>query len=74
MRGNANKAEWTDGYIVLTGSWFYQWNSDRFYITLDDKDPVTGMTREICVVGDHPNFGKFVLVGSDCRIWPEKAK
>lgn len=56
------KAVWTNGKKSITGNWIYYRHNDRFFISLDSKDPITGRRRELAVAGDHPEWGKWKLV------------
>lgn len=67
----AVKAQWSDGYNVIDGTYLYNKPSDRFRINLDSIDEITGRRRELIVADDAPNFGNYILIGSFCRIWPE---
>jgi hypothetical protein len=48
------KARWIKGDKIITGEWEYIWQSDRFIIRLDSRDPITGQYRSFCVCGDEP--------------------
>ncbi len=58
-----HKATWKNGKKQLTGSWCYVWAFDSYWISIDGKDPETGLEREAFdVKGDEPEFGKWKLV------------
>jgi hypothetical protein len=57
-----HKATWTNGKSKKRGWWIYNYNSDRFKIILDSKDPITGQDRVILVSGDVPEWGKWVRI------------
>lgn len=55
------RATWVNGKRRVTGSWFYNWNADRFVIILYRNDRVTGQCRRIVVAGDKPEWGNWRL-------------
>lgn len=57
-----NRGTWANGKRTVTGHWSYSWASDRFYITLDTKDRITGTNKQVVTYGDSPEWGKWKLV------------
>jgi len=57
------KGEWRrkDRKRPLNGWWLYC-GSDRFWIILKSKDPITGFQRSFSVCGDTPEWDKWKLV------------
>ncbi len=56
------KATWVNGKKKVTGYWTYIWASDRFFISLNSKDGITGIRREFVVSGDPPEWGNWKRV------------
>lgn len=55
-------AIWTKGKRVITGSYTYDRASQRFYITLNVKDAITGSNkRYITADGDTPEWNGWRL-------------
>lgn len=57
-----NEATWVNGKKKLKGRWYYSWGPNKFWISLDSKDPITGEFRRFDVYGDSPEWGKWKLV------------
>ena len=55
------KAAWTNGKRRVTGYWQYHWASDRFVITLDTRDRITGRPKVVIASGDAPEWGNWKL-------------
>jgi len=64
-----HKAQWTNGRRVISGFWTYHWSSDTFAIELNSVDRITGMNRSFTIKGDHPEWGKWFLVGRSCPVF-----
>jgi hypothetical protein len=56
------EATWVNGPQKVTGRWAYRWASDRFYISLDRVDRITGQKKQIVVCGDRPEWGRWKLL------------
>lgn len=52
---------WRKGKKTVTGSWCYNWHSQRFHIQLNGKDRITGRPRTAIVSGDSPEFNGWTL-------------
>lgn len=53
---------WVNGKRRVTGHWTYHWAPDRFTITLDQKDRITGENKRLVVAGDKPEWGNWKLL------------
>ena len=57
------KAKWTNGKRTVSGWWEYRWQSDRFFIILDQSDRTTGTRQKtLTTCNDTPEWGRFKLV------------
>ena len=56
------KAVWKKGNKLITGSWRYCRASGEFKISLNSRDPVTGLYRNFSIIGEHPEFNGWILV------------
>lgn len=63
-----HKAAWRKGLETITGSWHYNWAADRFSISLDSVDEVTGCQRKFLVAGEAPEFNGWELIRKDVEI------
>ena len=54
-------ATWENGNRSVSGNWVFNWAANRFVITLDQKDRVTGQPRMVYAYGDYPEWGNWKL-------------
>jgi len=45
----------------LYGYWSYVWSADKFVITLDKTDSITGMRKSFSTYNDEPEWGDWKL-------------
>jgi len=58
-----HKARWTNGKRTVSGWWEYIWQSDRFFIIIDQRDRTTGASQKTLTThNDTPEWGNFKLV------------
>ncbi len=58
-----HKGQWFNGKRTISGWWEYIWQSDRFFIILNQKDRTTGEDQKsFSISNDTPEWGKFKLV------------
>jgi hypothetical protein len=62
FRARGREATWTNGKRRITGWYIYHWPSDRFHITLDYRDRITGQSPSIITTRDKPEWGNWKLV------------
>lgn len=59
------KARWTNGKTTISGRWYYDWSSDKYFIRLDTKDPVTDKNRRVISGGETPEWGNWKLIDGE---------
>ncbi len=55
------RAEWVNGKRKISGMWCYSSITQRFYVTLDMKDRITGQRKSFEFAGDSPEWGNWKL-------------
>ncbi len=63
-----NPASWTNGQRTITGSWYHDGITDKFYITLDVRSSEDGEFVNVIAEGDTPEWHnwKRIIPTPDC--------
>lgn len=50
---------------IITGSWTYNWSGNYFFISLDKREPISGMPIEFKIYDEHPEWGNWKLIRNE---------